>query len=221
VFTSAVTGPGYATVGYSQVAYELTDNVIVDIRRVGSSALLIAVDEPLAWFEALVAAGLPVREIVPGAQTVLLDGVDDPEALTQRLRSWPTPRKQAIAEGQIDVPVTFDGEDLDAVAQHWRTSPSDTVDRITGTRFTVAFCGFAPGFAYLSGLETPVPRLDTPRPKVPAGSVGLAGPYAGIYPTASPGGWRLIGRTDIDLFDVDRQPPALLTPGTRVRLVAA
>jgi KipI family sensor histidine kinase inhibitor len=86
----------------------------------------------------------------------------------------------------------------------------------------VAFCGFTPGWAYLSGLpeELTVPRLPTPRTKVPAGSLGLADRYAGIYPTASPGGWRLVGRTDVTLFDPERTPPALLVPGTRVRLFA-
>src|SRR6266542_1747962 len=80
--------------------------------------------------------------------------------------------------------------------------------------------GFAPGFAYLTGLppECAVPRLATPRPRVPAGSVGLAARYAAIYPGASPGGWLLVGRTEVRLFDVDADPPALLTPGTRVRL---
>jgi KipI family sensor histidine kinase inhibitor len=91
-----------------------------------------------------------------------------------------------------------------------------------GTELHVAFCGFAPGFAYLAGLpdELAVPRLDTPRTKVEAGSVGLADRYAGIYPTPSPGGWRLVGHTDVTLFDHTRTPPALLSPGTRVRFVA-
>ena len=82
-----------------------------------------------------------------------------------------------------------------------------------------AFGGFAPGFGYLTGLppELHVPRRDTPRTRVPAGSVGLAGPFAGAYPRASPGGWQLVGRTDAGLFDVDRRPPALLAPGGRVR----
>ena len=89
--------------------------------------------------------------------------------------------------------------------------------RLTGTRFRVAFCGFAPGFPYLTGLpaELALPRLATPRPRVPAGSVALAGPYAGIYPGASPGGWLLVGRTDLVLFDVAADPPARLGPGTR------
>jgi KipI family sensor histidine kinase inhibitor len=93
----------------------------------------------------------------------------------------------------------------------------------TSTEFVVAFCGFAPGFAYCSGLpeNLSVPRLDSPRTKVPAGSVGLAGPYTGVYPTPSPGGWQLIGRTELVLWDVDRDPPATLAPGTGVRFTVA
>ena len=93
------------------------------------------------------------------------------------------------------------------------------METLTSTEFTVAFAGFAPGFAYLTGLppELHVPRRATPRTRVPAGSVGLAGPFAGAYPRASPGGWQLVGRTDAVLFDVARNPPALLAPGARVR----
>ena len=93
--------------------------------------------------------------------------------------------------------------------------------RTAATELTVAFVGFAPGFAYCTGLppELAVPRLDRPRARVPAGAVGLAGEYTGVYPTASPGGWRLVGRTDARLWDTDRDEPALLTPGTRVRFV--
>jgi KipI family sensor histidine kinase inhibitor len=87
--------------------------------------------------------------------------------------------------------------------------------------FVSAFCGFAPGFAYLSGLDAAVSRLATPRTRVPAGSVALAGTWCGVYPTTSPGGWRIIGSTDARLWDVDRDPPALLVPGTRLRFVAA
>ncbi|MBQ1074194.1 allophanate hydrolase subunit 1 [Micromonospora sp. C31] len=125
--------------------------------------------------------------------------------------------------GLVEVPVTYDGEDLPIVADHWGVAVPAVVDRLRRTRFRVAFCGFAPGFAYLSGLpaELAVPRLSTPRPRVPAGAVALAGPYAGIYPAASPGGWLLVGRTGMSLFDVHADPPARLTPGTRVRLVAA
>jgi KipI family sensor histidine kinase inhibitor len=85
----------------------------------------------------------------------------------------------------------------------------------------VSFCGFAPGFAYCAGLpdRLAVPRLGTPRTRVPAGSVAVAGTWTGVYPTVSPGGWRLLGTTDAELWQVDRDPPALLPPGTRVRFV--
>jgi len=88
--------------------------------------------------------------------------------------------------------------------------------------YTVSFCGFSPGFAYCTGLpeELWVPRRDDPRPRVEAGAIGLAGEFTGVYPSASPGGWRLVGRTSAALWDTDRVEPALLTPGTRVRFVA-
>ncbi|MET8256176.1 carboxyltransferase domain-containing protein [Micromonospora sp. NPDC005205] len=123
----------------------------------------------------------------------------------------------------VFVPVTFDGPDLAAVAEHWGVDVPAVRHKLTSTRFRVAFCGFAPGFPYLTGLpaELALPRLATPRPRVPAGSVALAGPYAGIYPGASPGGWLLVGRTDLVLFDVAADPPARLGPGTTVRMVAA
>lgn len=92
----------------------------------------------------------------------------------------------------------------------------------TAAEFRVAFCGFAPGFGYLTGLgeRYAVPRRATPRTAVPAGSVGLAGPYTGVYPRSSPGGWQLIGTTDSVLWDATREPAALLSPGTRVRFAA-
>ncbi|MFG1916138.1 allophanate hydrolase subunit 1 [Micromonospora sp. NPDC048898] len=124
---------------------------------------------------------------------------------------------------EVVVPVEFDGPDLPAVAEHWGLPVPAVLRRLTGTRFRVAFCGFAPGFPYLTGLpaELALPRLATPRARVPAGSVALAGPYAGIYPSASPGGWLLVGRTELVLFDVSADPPARLGPGTLVRMVAA
>jgi KipI family sensor histidine kinase inhibitor len=199
----------------------------VKIRRVGASALLIEVDEPLAWFAALAefrAEGhIEVAEIVPGARTVLLDGVPEPDRLAQLLHGWPAPtRTDESPARSVTIEVVYDGTDLDFVAASWNVSVEAAVQRIASTPFTVAFCGFAPGFAYLAGLPTElaVPRLASPRTRVPAGSVALAGEYAGIYPTASPGGWRLVGRTEATLFDVDREPPALLTPGTHVRLEA-
>ncbi|MEV4507702.1 allophanate hydrolase subunit 1 [Dactylosporangium sp. NPDC049525] len=197
----------------------------MEIRPVGTSALLIEVDDPLAWFAALdaerTAGRLDVTDIVPGARTVLLDGVSSVTTLTATLRSWPPPSAAPVTADDLDIPVTFDGPDLESVATLVGTSKDAVVTALTDAVFRVAFGGFAPGFAYLSGLPWSVPRLASPRPRVPAGSVGLAAEFAGIYPTASPGGWQLVGRTDTVLFDIDRTPPALLTPGRTVRFVAA
>jgi KipI family sensor histidine kinase inhibitor len=198
------------------------------VRAVGRSALLVEcrdADHVEAWRAELWrrrdAGELDVAEIVPGARTVLLDGVaPGTAALVQR---WtPTGISTATGAADVEIPAAFDGEDLPDVAERWGLSPGDAVARLINTEFTVAFCGFAPGFAYLRGLpeECAVPRLRSPRSRVPAGAIGLAGGYAGIYPTASPGGWRLVGTTTVTLFDVRREPPALLTPGTRVRLMA-
>ena len=197
------------------------------VRPLGGSALLIECrdgDEVESWRAELWRrrdeGTLQVTDIVPGARTLLLDGV---ATGTQMLIKGFTPEPTAAVTdiSLVEIRTTFDGEDLPDVAELWGVSPGRVVEQLTGTELTVAFCGFAPGFAYLRGLGRSVPRLDAPRPRVPAGSVALAGEYAGIYPSASPGGWRLVGRTTETLFDVRRQPPALLTPGTRVRLVAA
>ena len=196
------------------------------VRPVGADGLLLEVDDPTAWFAELwrrrATGELVAVEIVPGATTVLVAGLDDATAAAELIRSWPpAPAADAITGELVEIPVTFDGQDLFAVAAFWSTSEPEVVQRLIAIEFRVAFCGFVPGFAYLTGLpsELAVPRLETPRTRVPAGSVALADAYAGIYPTASPGGWRLIGRTDVVLFDPERDPPALLTPGTRVRFV--
>jgi KipI family sensor histidine kinase inhibitor len=198
------------------------------VRPVGRSALLISCAdgaEAEAWRAELWrrrdAGELDVVEIVPGERTVLLDGVALDTAA--RIERWKPAAAAAMSVTPLlEIPTTFDGDDLADVAALWKVSTAAAVERLTGIGFTVAFCGFAPGFAYMRGLpeEWAVPRLAAPRPRVPAGSVALAGGYAGIYPTASPGGWRLVGRTSANLFDVRRVQPALLSPGTRVRLVA-
>ncbi|WP_345625008.1 5-oxoprolinase subunit PxpB [Rugosimonospora acidiphila] len=201
------------------------------ITEVGWSALLIECESPAeaqAWRRRLWRArengDLAAEEIVPGARTVLLDGVPDPAGLAATLRGWPPPGPGAGDERavrRVELPTVYDGEDLRRVAEHWGVSPREVVDLHSAAEWTVAFCGFAPGFGYLTGLPEryAVPRLATPRTRVPAGSVGLAGPYSGVYPGASPGGWLLIGRTDAVLFDVAADPPALLEPGTVVRFV--
>ncbi|MFE7751775.1 allophanate hydrolase subunit 1 [Streptomyces sp. NPDC057428] len=165
-----------------------------------------------------------VREIVPGARTVLLDGVDDPH-LAGRLRSWTVPPLHRSAAGAVEIPVVYDGPDLADVADAWGVAVEEVPRIHAGTQFRVAFCGFAPGFGYLTGLpgHLAVPRRATPRTRVPAGALALAGPYTGVYPRPSPGGWQLIGRMPEPeaLWDPGREPAALLLPGARVRFVAA
>lgn len=195
------------------------------VRRVGADALLLEVDDPTAWFAELRRrrdlGELRALDIVPGARTVLLDGLADPLGTAEAVREWYVGTATTTAAPEVAIPVVFDGPDLDEVATMWGVEPGEVVGRLERIPWRVAFCGFAPGFAYLSGLpyQFAVPRLATPRPKVPAGSVGLADRYAGVYPSASPGGWRVVGHTDVTLFDPDRTPPALLSPGTRVRFV--
>ncbi|MDR6862192.1 5-oxoprolinase/urea amidolyase family protein [Phycicoccus sp. 3266] len=125
--------------------------------------------------------------------------------------------------GEVEVPVRYDGPDLRDVADHTGLTPEEVVAAHTGTPWTVGFGGFAPGFAYLAGGDPrlEVPRRGEPRTRVPPGAVGLAGPFSGIYPRSSPGGWQLIGHTDVVLWDLAADPPALLRPGMRVRFVDA
>ncbi len=197
-------------------------------RSFGDRALLLecggTAEVRAAYAEALrrrEAGELRCTEIVPAARTLLLDGLDDPAQVAATLDDWPT-RPPDDEEGElVELSVSYDGPDLESVARHLDLEVDEVVRRHRDAEFVVAFCGFAPGFAYLTGLpeELEVPRLEDPRSKVPAGSVGLAGTFTGVYPRASPGGWQLIARTDATLWDVDRDPPALLAPGTRVRFV--
>lgn len=190
----------------------------------GPRGLLVEVDDAraarslAAWVRA---QRIEATEVVPAARTVLLDGVADPASLPDLLAGWDSADEAVVGE-LVEVPVRYDGPDLAFVAEHWGVTEDEVVSAHAGTEFVAAFCGFAPGFSYLEGLPTDraVPRLESPRPKVPAGSVGLAGPWCGVYPTASPGGWRILGHTEVVLWDPDRSPPALLPPGTRVRFRA-
>lgn len=185
-------------------------------RPVGPHAVLVEVGSPqdavalAAWARDRRLA----RDVVPGAETVLLDGVTDPSSLAETLSRW-SPSESAPGP-EVEVRVVYDGPDLEAVARAWGCDVDEVATRHRATAFVSAFCGFAPGFAYLSGLDASVPRLATPRTRVPAGSVALAGPWCGVYPTASPGGWQIIGTTDAVLWDPSRPEPALLAPGTRV-----
>lgn len=165
-----------------------------------------------------------LEQVVPAARSVLVvarDGV--PVVEVRRLLDRVEPRPAAASdEGDVlEVPTVYDGEDLADVASLTGLTEDQVVAAHTGQTWRVAFAGFAPGFGYLLGEDDRlhVPRRDEPRTRVPEGSVGLAGAYSGVYPTASPGGWQLLGRTDLVLWDVDRDPPALLRPGVRVRFV--
>jgi KipI family sensor histidine kinase inhibitor len=195
----------------------------MQLKPVGRSAVLAEVADAgealdlATWARAV---GVGAVEVVPAAQSVLFDGVSDVATLTGRLRDW-TPSAEVPVGELVEVPVVYDGPDLAAVAEAWGTDVAGVVTRHCEIEYVAAFCGFAPGFSYLSGLpaELAVPRLDSPRPRVAPGSVGLAGSWCGVYPTASPGGWRLLGRTDATLWDPTRERPALLAPGTRVVFV--
>ncbi|MBA2389881.1 MAG: 5-oxoprolinase subunit PxpB [Geodermatophilaceae bacterium] len=191
----------------------------------GEDALLVE----LADVAAVVAlrAGLErdpvagIEEMVPAARTVLLRLAPDADAthvmglVQRRSLSAAEPEPGAV----VEIPVTYDGDDLDEVAGLTGLSVDDIVAAHTGADLTVAFCGFAPGFGYLVGLPESlhVPRRREPRTKVPAGAVGLAAEFTGVYPRESPGGWQLIGRTAAVLWDADQDPPALLRPGITVR----
>ncbi|GAB4079604.1 allophanate hydrolase subunit 1 [Modestobacter muralis] len=195
----------------------------------GSTALLVEVDgldDVLALYAALADAPPEgVVDIVPAGRTVLL--VTDPArttlaAVAAAVRTT-TPRPGAQRSGDaVELPVHYDGADLADAAGLLGLTPDQLVERHTGEPWTVAFCGFAPGFGYLvqPGGAWDVPRRATPRTRVPPGSVALAGEFSGVYPRESPGGWQLIGRTDVAVFDLARDPAALLQPGTRVRFVA-
>ncbi|MFC4031538.1 allophanate hydrolase subunit 1 [Streptomyces polygonati] len=160
-----------------------------------------------------------VTEIVPAARTVLITGLDDPRAFAVEVARWDVPPVAAGRGQALELPVRFDGPDLAEVAERWGVTVGEAVRIVRGTAFRVAFCGFSPGFGYLTGLpeRLRLPRRGTPRTAVPAGSVALAGPYAGVYPRSSPGGWQLIGTTGVPLWDPAREPAALLVPGTDVR----
>ncbi|GAA2275893.1 allophanate hydrolase subunit 1 [Streptomyces hawaiiensis] len=198
------------------------------VLSVGEDALLVEVssdDEAQALHAELLRrraeGSLSAREIVPAARTVLLDGLDTPARLAAELTAAELPSAPPRAGAVVRIPVRYDGPDLGDVAAHWGVPESEVARIHAETEFRVAFCGFAPGFGYLTGLPPryDVPRRATPRTAVPAGSVALAGPYTGVYPRSSPGGWQLIGTTDLVLWDHARVPAALLSPGTRVRFV--
>jgi inhibitor of KinA len=219
------------------------------IRPLGDQALVIETAEVAdvtsarrthaisRWLED---ARLPgVSEIVPSAATVTLfysaveamaAGAPHPDVVTwlaervrQRLATLPTSREDSTAR-LIEIPVCYGGEfgpDLEAIAERVKLSAAEVIARHSAVEHVVLQLGFAPGFPYLDGLpeELAVPRRDTPRVAVPAGSVAIANRQTGIYPVVVPGGWNLIGRTPVKLFRPDQKPPVLLQPGDRVKFI--
>jgi KipI family sensor histidine kinase inhibitor len=192
----------------------------------GSRGLLLeldTLDDVLRQYAALLEAGLPVLDLVPAGRTILVvgDRGTDLSALASRLAEVAPAEHGRQSGPSVEIPVRYDGSDLSEAAQLLGCSPEELVRRHQEEEWTVAFCGFAPGFGYLAGtrFEWDTPRRSSPRTRVPAGALALAGEFTGVYPRESPGGWQLIGHALVDVFDIDRDPPALLVPGAAVRFV--
>ena len=198
------------------------------VRPYGPRALLVTPGggaRPAA-LASVVAEWDGVAEVVPAAETVLVvvrsrDLVAEVADAVARLDITVagSAGEGAAAGDDVVIDVVYDGEDLAAVADASGLSIADVVALHSGGTYVCDFCGFAPGFAYLSGLHPRLvlPRRATPRTSVPGGSVAIAGPYSAAYPSASPGGWNLLGRTDAVLWDVTADPPSRIMPGTRVK----
>lgn len=191
----------------------------MQVKACGDRAVLLDCadqDEARRWHAAL----RDHATVALGATTVLVRG--RPGELRALIAAVDPADVGALTGRQIELPVVYDGPDLDDVARHCGLAVAEVIERHIATPWRVGFAGFAPGFAYLTDGDPAlaVPRLDRPRPRVEPGSVGLAGPFSGVYPRASPGGWRLIGRTDAVLWDLSRDEPALLRPGDLVRFTA-
>ncbi len=201
----------------------------LDVAQMGSHGLLLRTD---TYVPAVL--GATIRDLalegvsdVVLAETTLLVRCDHAAAqqavqhrLEEVIKSYDENPLRVDRE-PIEIPVRYDGEDLEFVAEACSLSEEEVIRRHLGTTYVAAFCGFAPGFAYLSGLDSSLklPRRDTPRTRVPAGTVAIAATYSAVYPQESPGGWHLIGSTSTELWDVARQPPALIEPGRQVRFV--
>lgn len=180
-------------------------------------------DESMRLLPRLRDAALPgVTELVPAARTILVrfdPRVVAAEVLAEGLLAIEPADERVASDAVVTIPVRYDGQDLDEVASLLSVSSEEVVARHQAARWTVAFTGYAPGFGYLVGDDSlfEVPRRSSPRTRIPAGSVGLAGAFSGVYPRESPGGWQLIGTTDARMWDLDRDEPALLSPGATVR----
>jgi len=212
--------PHFSPVGESALLLELDDSIHVETNRI-----VHALDD---WLSQSPLCGVVGR--VP-AYVSLLILYDPLEVNYLTVKNWLEECIETCPSGgikkakQVEIPVRYggvDGPDLAYVAEYHHLSPAEVVRKHTSRIYQVGMMGFTPGFAYLMGLDPKLatPRLATPRTLVPAGSVGIAGDQTGIYPLDSPGGWRLIGRTDHKLFNPQRAPHFLLSPGDEVCFVA-
>ena len=198
-------------------------------RRCGDQGLLVEFDDAdrvIGLHRSLRRDPPPgVFESVPAARTVLVlfdKAVTSAERLADELARRPVEQLPAGSAGKlVEIPVVYDGTDLDEVAERTGLSRPEVVRRHLAVTYPVAFCGFVPGFGYLTGLDERLrlPRRSSPRTRVPAGAVAIADGFTGIYPRPAPGGWHLLGHTDVALWNLDEDPPALLRPGDRVRFV--
>jgi inhibitor of KinA len=219
--------------------------LLVRVREQFEDAPEETLDEVLQVFQLLQRAAIPgVIELAPAYTGVAVffdpvtvlkpdgaaNGVFDTVATKIRNTIVPASRRHprrtaASAPRLIEIPVCYDSEfgfDLDRVAEHTKLSEREIVDLHSATEYRVACIGFVPGFTFLAGLpkNLATPRRDVPRKEIPTGSVGIGGAQTGIYPSRSPGGWNLIGRTPLRLFDATKRPPTLMCPGDRVRFRA-
>jgi KipI family sensor histidine kinase inhibitor len=196
---------------------------------VNLDALLVELndlDETLALFDALTMTTIAgVEEIIPAARTLLIQfrpSAIERQSLVDRIAGQDLSQRRVGEQRRVEIPVHYNGEDLDEVATLLGISRDEVVRRHTAHDYSVAFCGFAPGFAYLTGgAGFQVPRRKTPRTRIPASAVALAGDFSGVYPQASPGGWQIIGVTPLQMWDLNRAEPALLRPGYKVRFTDA
>jgi KipI family sensor histidine kinase inhibitor len=201
---------------------------VLPFRPAGERAVVLDCGPPAAGTAAAVRGlaerrGIALADVVPGAQTVLVVAAN-PHDLQRFLGALPELGPALEAAGSvavIEIPTRYDGPDLREVADASGLEVAEVVRRHSAAEYAAAFTGFAPGFAYLSGLDPllRLPRRGNPRPRVPPGSVAIADAFSAIYPRASPGGWHLLGSTDAAIFDPSREPPALIAPGIRVRFV--
>lgn len=198
------------------------------VRQCGTRAALVELDsmtEVTGMHAALCREPLPgVIEVVPAARTLLL--CYDPsvirfDEIATQLARRPIPPADQIESTRVELRVRYDGADLHQVAESTGLTVGEVIRRHAAGAYVSAFCGFAPGFAYLAGLDPAlhVRRRDSPRTHVGAGSVAIADEFTAVYPRESPGGWQVVGHTDTALWDIDRDPPTLLAPGVRVRFV--